>query len=66
MTDDELLAIDPARQPAVTVTANDYSYDGWLVAVFAKHRNFPQQIRCVVEDDNGRCFIHNARQVTTR
>jgi len=45
---------------AVIVTAADYVYSGWLVAVFAKRRG---GIRVVVEDDNGRLFVHNAKQL---
>ncbi len=44
----------------VRVTAGDYSYDGWLVVTFLKQSG---QTRCVVEDDNGRLFIHNPTQV---
>lgn len=44
----------------VVVIANDYSYEGWVVAAFEKKRG---GLRCVVEDDNGRLFIHNAKQL---
>lgn len=44
----------------VRVTASDYAYDGWLVAVFQKRRG---GCRAVVEDENGRLFIHNAGQL---
>lgn len=49
--------------PPVRVTANDYSYDGWLVSVFPKRS---RQLRCVVEDANGRLFVHNAAQLAAR
>ena len=60
MTDQELLNIVTAQR--VVVKATDYSYEGWVVTVFPKRRR--HQIRCVVEDDNGRLFIHNASQLT--
>lgn len=64
MTDEELLKIAAAPQwQRVIVKASDYSYEGWLVSVFNKRRH---QVRCVVEDDNGRLFIHNAAQLTPR
>jgi hypothetical protein len=47
-------------KPTVHVTGSDYSYDGWLVAFFAKRSG---AIRYVVEDINGRLFIHNAKQL---
>lgn len=62
MTDDELLALDQDPQwRRVLVKASDYQYEGWVVSVFAKRR--PGQVRCVVEDNNGRLFIHNAGQI---
>jgi hypothetical protein len=60
MTPEELEA---ALTEKVHVTASDYAYDGWLVAVFLKRRG---ERRCVVEDSNGRLFIHNASQLTER
>jgi hypothetical protein len=63
MTDEELLAADANPQWVhVRVKATDYEYEGWLVTAFGKRR--PTQVRCVVEDDNGRLFIHNASQLT--
>ncbi len=47
----------PAR---VTVTGGDYTYEGDIVSTFIKKRG---GVRYVVEDDNGRLFIHNAKQV---
>ena len=44
----------------VTVTANDYSYQGWLAGLAIKQSG---AIRYVVEDDCGRLFIHNASQL---
>jgi hypothetical protein len=48
------------RFPPVTVTGNDYHYSGYLVSVFRKRRG---DVRYIVEDDNGRLFIHNAKQL---
>jgi hypothetical protein len=63
MTDDEMLALDAEPQwQNVRVRGSDYEYDGWLVTVFPKRRK--TQLRCVVEDSNGRLFIHNASQLT--
>lgn len=62
MTDEELFALDADPDfRRVTVIASDYYYEGWLVTVFNKRRK--SQVRCVVEDDNGRLFIHNASQL---
>ncbi len=47
------------HQPA-NVQASDYSYCGWLISRFEKRRG---GIRFVVEDSNGRLFIHNAKQL---
>lgn len=47
----------------VLVKAKDYSYEGWLVANF--HKRSGEQ-RCVVEDENGRLFIHNLNQMSER
>ncbi len=44
----------------VTVTASDYAYDGFVVSKFDK---LSGQTRYVVEDDRGRLFIHNAKQL---
>ena len=44
----------------LTVTGNDYSYEGWLASVVIKRSG---AIRYVIEDDNGRLFIHNAGQI---
>jgi len=44
----------------ITVLGNDYSYEGYIVACFKKRRG---GTRYVVEDDNGRLFIHNSRQL---
>jgi hypothetical protein len=49
------------KDTKVRVTANDYSYDGWLVSIFRKRRS--GLVRYIVEDDNGRLFIHNAKQL---
>ena len=44
----------------VRVVANDYAYDRWIVSAFAKRGGAN---RCVVEDANGRLFIHNSKQL---
>lgn len=67
MTDEELFELDAEPQwQRVLVTASDYSYEGWLVSVFQKRRGSQSAkvIRCVVEDENGRLFIHGAEQLT--
>lgn len=46
----------------VTVRGGDYSYEGEVVAVFRKRRG-NHEVRLVVEDENGRLFIHNSNQV---
>jgi len=46
----------------VRVEASDYNYEGWLVAAFPKRKS--GAIRCVVEDEHGRLFIHNPGQLT--
>ena len=58
MTDHDLLC-SPLHF-SVQVTANDYAYEGFLVSVFYKRTG---AIRCVIEDSNGRLFIHNAKQI---
>lgn len=59
----------PASPPAplkkqsrvhIVVHGNDYSYTGIIVAAFPK---LGGAIRYVVEDANGRLFIHNAKQI---
>lgn len=57
MTDEEMKTIITEK---VHVVASDYSYDGWLMSAFPKRSG---EWRCVVEDSNGRLFIHNARQL---
>lgn len=67
MTDDELrLLWDGGTHafPPVHVQAGDYDYDGWLVAIFIKRKS--GKLRCNVEDDCGRLFIHNASQLSRR
>lgn len=64
MTDDELLTLCPFGElnpVRVKVQASDYAYEGWLAAIFEKRSG---AFRAVVEDDNGRLFIHNASQIT--
>lgn len=53
--------IDKARLVKVTIKGGDYSYEGWIVSAFKKRRS--DETRIVVEDDNGRLFIHNPRQI---
>ena len=43
----------------LTVHGSDYSYDGWVQGIVIKRSG---AIRYVIEDDNGRLFIHNAKQ----
>lgn len=63
MTDHEVLDLLIAhRQPQVKITASDYQYDGWLVATIIKRKG---ALRVVVEDENGRLFIHNAGQLSS-
>ena len=50
---------DPPPKP-VRVQGGDYAYLGWQVACFAKRSG---QVRVVVEDENGRLFIHRPEQV---
>jgi hypothetical protein len=45
----------------VEVRGGDYTYTGILVSVFKKRRH--DFVRMVVEDDQGRLFIHNPSQV---
>ena len=61
MTEDDILAAVIGRE-RVHVKASDYSYIGWLVVAFRKNSG---QMRCVVEDENGRLFIHNPTQLET-
>lgn len=68
MTDAELIAIGESSPHAVTlrmvrVVASDYSYLGRVASVFQKSSG---KWRCVVEDIEGRLFIHNAGQLETR
>ena len=61
MTEEELEKIKLSDLPLpVRVVASDYQYDGWIVIGFAKRNG---KIRAVVEDPNGRLFIHNAGQL---
>jgi len=48
------------KLPTVKVAANDYEYEGWVVAVFNKRMT---KARVVVEDTCGRLFIHNLDQL---
>ena len=50
--------IDPLVN--VTIQGGDYRYEGWIVSTFSKRSG---ETRIVVEDSNGRLFIHNPRQV---
>ena len=65
MTEKELTALwDTWSGPVpVHVKANDYAYDGWLVGGCVKRS---KARRALVEDDNGRLFIHNAGQLAVR
>jgi hypothetical protein len=53
--------VRPSATNRITVTGGDYTYEGYIVAAFRKRRS--GDVRYVVEDDNGRLFIHNAKQV---
>jgi hypothetical protein len=48
-------------EASVRVKGGDYAYDGWIVCVFNKRSGVS---RCVVEDEQGRLFIHNLGQIT--
>lgn len=61
MTDDEMFEAANRRQH-VAIKAADYTYVGWVVGAFCKMRG---PARCVVEDQNGRLFIHNAGQLSS-
>ena len=50
-----MLEVTPPHRVAVI-----YSYEGWLVGVVIKRSG---TIRYVLEDDNGRLFIHNEKQI---
>jgi len=52
--------LDQHEGRRVTVHGSDYSYEGWIDAVFRKRSG---EVRCVVEDINGRLFIHNAGNI---
>lgn len=47
----------------VKVTANDYSYEGWLGKEDGTFTKRSGAKRYIVEDDFGRCFIHNSSQI---
>jgi len=59
MTDQEILDINKFTR--VFVKASDYQYFGWIVCAGKKRSG---KVRVVVEDDNGRWFIHNPSQLT--
>lgn len=54
-----LLFMEPSEE-RITVQGGDYTYQGYLVSSFFKRRG---GARHVVEDDNGRLFIHNDKQM---
>ena len=56
MTVEEMI-VAASKDQRVKVTGGDYTYEGNVVASFTKLKG---AARCVVEDDNGRLFIHNA------
>ena len=58
MMSPSVLQVTPPQR--VTVTGNDYIYQGWLAGLAIKRSG---AIRYVVEDDCGRLFIHNASQL---
>jgi hypothetical protein len=64
MTDDEAANyFAHHNDEPVKVTGGDYVYHGWLVAFFQKRKR-KGGWRCVVEDGNGRLFIHNPSQLS--
>ena len=57
----DIVAADKAKKEwPVTVHGGDYKYEGWLVSHFFKRSG---AVRFVVEDCNGRLFIHSASQI---
>jgi hypothetical protein len=50
----------PVKPIPLHVTGSDYGYDGTLQGIIVKRSGV---IRYVIEDDNRRLFIHNARQI---
>jgi hypothetical protein len=56
-----MLYPDIAPGDEVLVKAKDYSYCGILAVLFYKKSG---ELRCVVEDYNGRLFIHNMNQIS--
>lgn len=60
MTESELPGYKNELPLSVRVFGSDYCYDGFIVSIFRKKQG---AWRCVVEDSNGRLFIHNAKQV---
>lgn len=62
MTDKELFALDAnTGSQRVRASLGDTAYNGWLVCVFWKR---DKQLACVVEDDHGRMFIHDAARIS--
>lgn len=53
----------PSQHTPVVVQGGDYSYQGWLVALFHKRGG---ATRIVVEDEHGRLFIHRLEQIGFR
>lgn len=60
MPDKRELTVFDSYPDGVKVIANDYSYEGYVVSQFKKRSG---AIRVVVEDCNGRLFIHNPSQL---
>jgi hypothetical protein len=54
VTDEDMVHMSHPNQRVHVVVGDD----GWLVSAFRTHRS--RAWRCVVEDDNGRLFIHNS------
>jgi hypothetical protein len=55
-----LIPEDDIPLPRVRVQGGDYVYEGWLDAIFPKRSG---AVRVVVEDENGRLFVHNTKQI---
>lgn len=64
MTDEQMCEhFEKRPNDPLVIRGGDYIYGGWLVSTFRKRHKGVW--RCVVEDMNGRLFIHNASQLST-
>lgn len=64
MTDHEVLdlMIDH-RHPPVRARGIGFEYDGWVIATAIKRSG---GLRVIVEDGDGRIFIHNANELDAK